>query len=655
MGLHKPFDRDFFVLGGSVMTDGISTNLAKGQFGIFDVETGAAPKAVTSFKGQPKNKKYELRLGKADVPVTRSQNNFSYSSFPFSLKDVMNLKVSSPETTEQKVDEVIVGYNGISDDTAIQFKAGDRKKLVVRLEGEPIGLLGYTYNFVDVPIYMEADRCIHDNGCSDCEDPCSKVECLPIILDAIEQLKNHQLRGGTKVSDYIDVTPIHKCNQLPTVEETPYNFYCLDVCDTGDESALSLIQSQYPKYKVERTGRNGAISSYQLLAPASAGTPTTYKQTLPSLIKGCQVCPVGYTEVEGGFIYAVTLEDDGIDRSSIVETLTNAVAGTAIKADAQNDGVGYYTVVLTQKLSDANFRTFVDTNDTATITFVGETKSICTNDTVTSIAWTQCGTCNVTRQTYVLDLPDNECGENRLAELQLHYPSLTIELEGTTGGCQTRYQTTVESNLVCEECDPIFKDYYKTEAPANYDGRKWVLSGATTVGSDCMCGISLKGKILEVHPDECLRFELGFVDSSVLIRASGGFITEVREGIGEIVDNPFAVEYKSRWQRRTHLGGNLWDFEERSRVFFTGESNHPDSLVARMFKGEETVVTADKQYVDYALTLNRHDFSQSFSGREDTTITYHVMVEVGRHQAVEDVLNSLAASAGINPVKAFGS
>lgn len=753
MGLHKPFDRHFILIEGAIKTTGGSLQVAKGEFGIFNVDETSVngANAVSSFKGRAKNTKYEMRLGKTDLPVTRSQNNKSFSSFPFKVSDVLDLQVSAPNVTEQSVDEVIIGWNGIDDTTAFDFKTGERYKITVQLEGEFIGLLGYERNYVKIPIYMDADFCTPYNvECEAC-DPCADVEELPIVLDAIERLKTHFLKGQVPVSDFIEVTPIRECvTPGATVTEIPYDFYCLDVCDTGDEIALSLVQSQFSDYKVIRTDRKGATSSYQLLAPNSDGAPADYSQTLASIIKGCEDCPAGYTEAEGGLIYAVTLEDEGVDESATVETLANAVAASAIKADAQNGGVGYYTVVLTAELSLADFNTFIAANPTATVDFVGSVESICENSTTTDTAWTACGSCNIIEQTYSLDLPDNVCGDNRLQEVRDAFPSLGVYigdgtgtitatltgasgtadvnvlgvdylatfntdltitaddfvtthavallaagvtvsaalgvltfvgawdlLEGTvvtvlnvsgdlagtatafvfnaivTGGCQTRYSTTVNSNLVCDECDDIFKDYFTSLAPGTYDGRMWILTSATSEGTNCKVGIRLKGKILEVHPDECLRDDLGFMDSSVQIRISGGYLTEVRAN-DEQVDDPFHTEYFSKWVRRSHLGGNLWNTEDRNRVFFTGEARHQDDIVARMFKGEESHLEVNKQYVDYALTMSRNTYSQSFSGTSNDDITYHIYAEVGRHEEVEDLLNSLAAQAGISPVQAFG-
>lgn len=749
MGLHKSYDRDFMLIGGNTMTTGRSLNLAKGQFGIFDVQktNKDGAKAVSSFAGLPGDQLFELRLGKSDLPVTRSQANKSYSSFPFSLGAVERLTVSAPENTEQKVDEVLIGYNGIDDATAITFDKGDKKKMVVNLRGEAISLLGYNAEGVNIPVYMDSEDCypVDPDNCINC-DACAEDDSRRIILDAVETLKNHQLRGGILASEFIDVSPVKSCDVVedPALAQNPYNFYSLAVCDTGDESALSLVKSQYPDYTVTRISREGSTSNYQILV-VDGDTPADYSQSIASIIKGCEDCPAGYTEVEGGLLYAVTLEDEGVDESATIETLANAAAGTAVKADGQLGGIGYYTVILTASLSDADFATFLTANPTSTIKEVGAVEAICDNATVTDIAWAVGEQCNVAEKSFEIALPDNDCGEPRLAELQAFYPNLTVGIDtsvlftitaGTTGtadveigansysvdgtagtptqiatafvtaeaanilaadgyvvtdnadgsftvvgnntgeviafgnitddlaatvvstnvgsgGCQTKYNTTVETNLVCDECDPIFKEEFIAEEPAMFEMREWTAVAPTTEESACKMGIKIKGKVFEVSPDECLRDEIGFSDSSTLVKVSGGFLTEVREGLGQLSDSPFHTEYLSRMERRTHLGGNLFDSEDRSRAFFTGENRHVGNNVAKMFKGEESNLDPSKQYVSYGLKIRREGHSQSFSGRSSSAITYNIYAEVGRHQALESVLNSIATSAGISPVQAF--
>ncbi len=634
------------------MTSGGSLQLAKGQFGIFDTSK-ASPnglEAVSSFKGKPKKTKYEFKVGKTDVPVTRSQSNKSFSSFPFKVSDVVDLKVSVPNKKEQEVDELAVGYNGIDPNTAIKFRPGTRYNMVVRLSGESIGLLGYNNSYVDINVPMEAPECPAYENCENC-DSCDEVEALPIVTKAVDFLKNYKLRGGVPVSEFIDVNPTKDCTNSPNLTTVPYKFMELTIDDLGDDTALALVQSQYPNNKVVRVGRNGTKSIYQVVIP-DADTIADYQVTIGSLIKGCETCPSGYTATNSGFVYVITLEDDGTDKTADIQALPNAVAGTAEKSDTQNDGVGFYTVLLSQELSEADLNTFLTANPTATISMVSEVDALCNpNSQPPAVAWVKNGECDVTAIEYKITLPDNTCGQNRLSELQAAYPDMNVQLEGTTGGCQTVYKGTVNSELVCDECNDIFKDYFHAKQPESYDGAEWV-QVTNTLGTDCKVGIHLKGKVLEVHPDEHLINELGFIDTSVNIQVSGGFIEEVR-ATDHVVDKPFAVTYLSKAKKRSHLGGNLKDYEDSSVTYFTGSQRHKD-YVAKMLTGQTTNINYNAQYVDYAVMVKRNYFSQSFSDTETDYITYHVFVEVGKHKDVEGLLNKLASAAGIESVKAYG-
>ena len=61
------------------------------------------------------------------------------------------------------------------------------------------------------------------------------------------------------------------------------------------------------------------------------------------------------------------------------------------------------------------------------------------------------------------------------------------------------------------------------------------------------------------------------------------------------------------------------------------------------------------QYIQYTLKVSHFNHTQSFAGRINEDINYDIFVEVGRHQAVEDLLNNLASNAGVPTVQAFGA
>ena len=114
----------------------------------------------------------------------------------------------------------------------------------------------------------------------------------------------------------------------------------MEMCDTGDAYALAQLKAAYPGLDIKRVGRHLSTSKYQVMK--EGGKPADYTQKLSSIMKGCEECPEGYTKVDGGLIYAVTLEDDGVDQSTVVESIKNAVSSTAEKTAAQDGGVGMY-------------------------------------------------------------------------------------------------------------------------------------------------------------------------------------------------------------------------------------------------------------------------------------------------------------------------
>ena len=658
--IHRPFDRAFVIIGGAVKQQGGSLNLAKGQLALTNQKETSkdGSKVLSSLAGFPKDSKsLNLRVGIDAKSPNRSYSNKSFSTELFSLDEVVGLTVSAPESKELINDEVIIGYNGIDDTTSFDLQTGDLyRAFSVELTGDVISYLGGGKAVERITQHFEVPSCNTLDDCVNC-DNCAEIDCKSWTLNVIETLKKHQLTGGRELQDLIEITPIFSCDTAGAATEIPYDWSCLEVCDTGDSEALALVQAQYPDLIVERVERIGAISKYRTLAPQADGLPADFDQTIASILKGCEACPSGYTATPEGIIYAISLEDDGTDQTAVVQALPGAVAASAKKADGQDAGLGFYTVVLDDALTDTEVSAFVTANPTVSLEKVGKVEAVCENPTVTSISWVNCGTCNVIEESYEIDLPDTVCGDDRLAELQTAYPDLTIALEGTTGGCQTRYITTVVSNIVCDECDDIFKDSFITEAPNEYEGRSWKFSASNPNSSpvdNCKCGIRFKAKPFVLNSDECYRDDISFVEDSVRIRVSGGYPTEIREGIGRTHKDIFHVEYVTRYSPRTHVGGRLQHFEENDRLHFRGETGHGGSL-RRVLRGLESSIDQAKQYVDYALTIKPSHYAQSNALTHTSATTYHFYVEVGKHKATEDLLNAIASSAGINTVQAFGA
>lgn len=745
MGLNKAFDRNFFIIDGQVKTSGGSNHLAKGQLAAVHQSKGTADglKVISSFAGEPKDQKFiTLRVGKEKKAPGRSYSDKDFSTVPFSLNEVVELSVSAPKITEHIVDEVVIGYDG-TPGSEFKFKTGDAYfRLALELKGGAIEWRGGKGDTEFVAVNIDIPACDPFEDCVECNG-CASVDSKAIVMEAVERLRRKQLTGGKTVADFIDITPVLSCDNDVTATLIPYNFYTLDVCDTGDDSAKAIIAAQY-NVPVKRVNRKGSISTYEILATSA---PAAASIKVASFMPGCDTCPQDYVTQAGGYVYAFTIEDNGTSQIALIQALANYATGTAVR-QGSNAGVGFYTAAFTAKLSDAAIAAFVATagaSSTATVELVGKVADLCTTTAAATIAWNLDRTLNAVKESYYIWLPDTNCGDSRLEELQSVYSNLTVNLAqkreatltGTAGtatftiagttyvatfatslaqtaanfvsthaaalstnkgikvsasgavltfenlrdafptitvanttndlnatlaavanieaGCQTKYVTSVITNLVGEECDPIYKNAYLSEAPASYENADWVkfADSTTEKSGNCKAGIRFKSRVFTLDGDEALRNLVGFTETSTQIKVAAGFPDEIREGIGRLPKGNFEGKYLSRQQHRTHLAGNLRHLENEGRAYFGGLNNDKDYL-GRLLRGETSNMQDNTvQFIQYKLKISSFNHTQGFAGRINDDINYNFFVEVGRHKDLENLLNKLAAAAGREGVTAF--
>lgn len=651
MAIHKPYDRHF-VSTGAVKTEGGSLNLALGQLGVFKVNTkhnAQGLEALSNFKNLSKREKVEIKVG--------DNTNLASSTHPFEIGKIKGLRVSTPQKTEQTVDEVIIGYNGLDESTSITFGVGEFKEINLRLSGEKVGLLGYPEGFVNLTIPLDTKRCSYyaKDKCNGNCDECASVNPLPVLLAGFQRFLNTPLKGGVKVTDLIEYDLIKKCSGAATaLNKVEHKFYELSIVDSGTLEALSAVQSQYPNEKVVRKSRKGNTTTYEIVRPTAGVTALAkFKRGADSFIKDCKECVAGWNPVEGGFLYTLQTEDENPNTN--IEAIEGVKAGTIVKGGATTEGLYSYTFVAEKELAKDKIDEYLDTNKdkSVVLTLVGKVSSVCKSDAVTEFAWTEKATCNAILQEYILDLPDTKCGADRLDELKAHYGTNEIT-KGITGGCQSRYHIKVLSNVLCDkECDPnTFFDVYKTEAPIPYEGRTWILKEELSYGTECKAGLRIRGKKFSIHPSENFRNQIAFTESSVGVEISGGWSNDIPELAFDHRSTPFHVEYVSRKAPRTHVGGNMWEFERMGRTYFTGREEHEDPI-SRFLLGEQSLLPADTQVVDYALLVEREIFSQGFSQKYNENTEFHILVPIGKHKEVEKLLNLLVSANGVEPVRAL--
>lgn len=601
MASHKAWDRHLITNEGLVMDKGFSTRLAKGQIGIFDMsaenQTKLGNPAIADFTGQPADRKFEIKVGIHDNGLGRSQTNKSMTSIPFTLGGVQGLSVSVPDITEKVFDEWIVGYNG-KPGTELTFNAGETTELSILLSGEPMGILGYFNSELELKMQFTAPNDVAD------------VNNEKIVMEAIKAVMDTEYMGQYPVGELLEILPINSTN-LTTVTGTSHVLLDLAVEDLGDSGALGEVQAAYPGAVVKRTDRKGLVSTYTIL------------------VEGGDV-DVAATDIVEGNSYAI--KTAGTTDFTLIGAADNTV-GTQFVATGTGTGTG-------------------------TVDAIGAVDYSYDVDGTTIVkSWTTVEQGTATTETYTIRLADKDGTTSRLAELQAAYPELTIVEVAESYSpalCQRDYSTTVATNVVFEECDPAFRGLFESEAPRTYDFVDWD-GEVVTYDPAALMGIKFKGKDVTLSPNgEALRHQFPFYNTSVRIEVSGGYPIDVNESFAQYQGGVMPIKLISRAQEQSNLGADLMDWEVRGKSYFTnGNDPKHDNLFARSIYGRESDLDELTQYVTYALKISRTKYAQGFGSKQEENFTYHVVAEVGKHAAVEALLNSLATEAGVGTVEAF--
>lgn len=696
---HKPLDQYLPTLSeGNVRKTGGALSLGAGEFGIvkLGVNTSKGAPIVSDFSTITDKDKLALRVGAPNVGVTRSLDNLAISSLPFTLKDIKSIIVDVPTKKGITTDEFVIGWNG-TDGTEISLSNGDNETIELSVSGISQGMLGLPKSFSTISVAIEAPNTgVKGTDWTDHE----------IIENAVAEFKRANITGNVPLTEYVDITPVNSTNPASLTGASAFSYYNLILSDNGTFTDLGNVQAQYPNLDVRRSYLEGGESTYTVIeetaevvtagsfvigqeytittvgttdftligaadnnvgtrfvatgSGSGTGTATEvkvadYQPKTDFLLKGCESCPESYTLLNEGFVYQVELEDDGTDRSADVQTIANAVGASAVKNGQGDNGVGYYSVVTTQELTQAEIQTFVDTYPTAEVTFIAENvNELCQGAVKASVAWVDSGeTCNAVTETYTIQLADTKCGDSRLTELQEAYPELTItEVAASAEACQRKYQTTVTSNVVCEDCSEVYRGLFDSEAPRPFDLKEWE-KAAKVYDANAKMGIKFKAKASILSGSEEYRDEMPFVYTSARLSLVGGEKSFVNESYKYGDNGRFTVTLLSIATEPQNVGGMLRKYEDEGRAYFNGMNRHKGNNYGKLVMGEETRLEGTKQYLDYVVSIEKRRFSQSFQNQVDEAISYHIYVEPGKHYDLESVLNGLAIASGVDTVKAY--
>jgi len=418
---HSTISKGLVTNKGQVLTDGTAGNLGKGQLAfVLDKAGQGGAKVVSNFAGLNNKERIAIRLGRNPLPSgLRDQHAPYYQTDFFSLNSIVDIKAHASKTTEFTFDSFLAGYDGINNSTALFIPEGKAGTFDFVLYGKPIEIeFGEKEHLVSVKVQRQVGETMQE-----------------VIVRLVDELNNTTVpRSRKKVSEYVTIDVVDSSNLA--LAGTANVFSTLTIADEGDSNALGLVQASYPDYKVVKTGvAVDGKSIYTILHPSTDSLANFSQVTTITDGKGCEDCLAGYTAIDAGYVYHVTSPTDA---ETAIQALTGYVDHTVVGTADQ--GVISYSVVLNQEIVATEKASLISGADGLTILFKGTTEEVCTKTSTVTTAWVDSQTCYASQKAFSIQLPDNDCGDSRLAELQANYPELTI-VEGVYNGNSTRTAT----------------------------------------------------------------------------------------------------------------------------------------------------------------------------------------------------------------------
>jgi hypothetical protein len=723
----------------SLLTSGYTGNLAKGQLAVVKNKAikGLGAEVISDFAGMTAKDLISFKVGEVTTPSNlRIKEVSSKSTGYFPIGSIVDIKAYAPSHVTLKVDNLEVGYDGINADTALFIPEGKSAAMDIMVYGQVASM------FFGRESYLIQKRVSRRVG-----ETMQKV-----IRRVVKELNDDLIPTASgwastedKLSKFLEIGVIDsEATQAVGVNSI---FSTISIKDNGDSNDLGDIQAQYPLFKVVKTDRQNGVTTYTILRKVSDVLANYSKVSVDVIGKDCADCQAGYNLLEGGYVYHVSLEDDGTNSVATVQALPTAVASSAVKF-GNKDGKGTYSVVLNTQLTNAQRTTFLNANVTAELSIVGEIKDVCNFTGTESFVWVDGEICTAITKEFKIILKDNECGQTRLAELQAAYPELTIVEGGLTGvstravtltgasgdaslvidgvtyttafitsltataaafvlahapnilanaeatvtstgavititaptgvfpsivavagglteavgvlvsptatqtgGCKRVYSTSVSTNLVCSECSPIYLQPFYGEAPLPFGDGYW--EEAETAPSDtAKMGIFVKGKPFFLYPEAHEEDFIPFMETSLKVRSAsfGWREDDILNYTGTTydVDQEFAkVVRVETAQDVDNLSQDLFGAERMGNQHYTNKKVFHANLFARTNLSQERILGYNKRMVQYHVQYQDTTLSQMAGGRSNITHDFMIIVEQGKHQAIETVLGKLAAKVGI--------
>lgn len=639
MGVNKASDRYLMSDHGEVMNTGSSANLGKNVIGLFNIHevdrNGAKAVDTTAPIEANSRAKFEVRQGILNkAGVTRTLSNKAKSTIPFKAKDVKNAWVTKPTITEQSFDELYIGYNGLEADSSLKFKPGLSFSTDITLWGSAMGMINaggrYTVRYTSIIPDVDAyDTCGPDL------DFCSPVDCREETLNMVKYLRSYLLPGQIPLTNYVDIDPVFSTVNAGVTTAYKVMELSIPTFDAGKD--IGKVQAQYPNLKIVV---DELTHKFQTIVPATA-TVADFVQGIADMVPGCDGCPTGFTEIEGGFMYSVrALAEPTIDDATI-----------ELVGEDKATGVKFFLVLVADKLEEA------DINDIAgDVIFLGSKSALCSNNSTTSTAWTEVSQGTATTHKYTIVLAD-DCQGARLEELQEIYPDLVIteSANPAPANCLRKYETNVITDIQFVEGCPnadVLEKVYSSEAPAPFDYYSYWIQDVEEVDAEGIsCGVRLKGRPVIVNADdEALRDVMPFIATSIRLDAVSGYTLSETMNLNTPslrADERFKVTKTSEARDLDNLGGKMKLFERAGNAYFLNQEYMLNNIYGRYVTGTESVLEGLTQYATFSFEVETTSSAQGLGGKASDAIVYHMVVPVGKAEKVEALHKAIAGLAQV--------
>ncbi len=447
--------------------------------------------------------------------------------------------------------------------------------------------------------------------------------------------------------------------------------YSIALEDDGtDQSALVDNLPGYVADSVNKTGNSNGVGTYLVVLDNSltdaekatflATNAIASTATITELGAIADVCfktaTTSYTWVAGESCKA------GVKQFSIV--LPDTECGTSRLAELQ---AAYPDLTIEEGIptGSATQTVTVSTDSALSIVVNGVTYTTADAGTTTQTAaafvaahaaaiLAATGTVVTNPSTNVILFTDNATDFPTITSEGQTVGAIDYATSAAAGGCKRTYSTSVVTNLVCEQCDDIFLQPFIASAPENFEEFAWN-EFVETYDENAKMGIFVKGKPFFIYPEVYEEDFVPYVETSLKVKsitfgAKGSLLLNYDGNIYD-PETEFAPSRKLKYAQDVNNDAQaLFGAERMGNLHFTKKDIHSKNLFARTNLSQERILKYHKKYVQYAVKFKDNSLSQGGGSRSDITHEFRMIIEYGKHNSLETILNSLAGKLGLDAV-----